>query len=96
MTPEGRVKAQAKRALEDAGWWYCMPVGTGYGRSGVPDIIACCAGRLVGIECKAGKGRTTALQDREITRIHAAGGLAFIVDETNVGILADTIKEMLC
>jgi hypothetical protein len=63
----------------------------GLGRSGIPDIICCFEGRFVAIECKAGKNQPTALQEREMTAIRTAKGLAFVINEENV----DQLKELL-
>ena len=41
MTPEGAVKKRVKEILKDLGAWYAMPMGTGYGHSGVPDFLVC-------------------------------------------------------
>ena len=68
-----------------------MPPANGFGRAGIPDIVGCLNGRFFAIECKAGKGTTTALQDREISRINDAGGTAIVVNENN---LADVLKLM--
>jgi len=85
MTPEGKVKAQVKKILDERGVYYFCPATGGYGRSGVPDFICCYNGMFMAIECKAGKGDLTALQTRELTRIHAAGGEAVVVRETSMG-----------
>jgi Holliday junction resolvase len=61
-----------------------MPATGGYGRSGVPDIVGCCDGKFFAIECKAGKGVTTALQDNELRKIKEAGGIALVINETNI------------
>jgi len=83
MTPEGRVKAKIKAWLKERGIWFCMPIGTGYGTSGVPDFICCANGRFLAIEAKApGRARnTTVLQDQQIMAIHKAGGVAVVVDD---------------
>lgn len=85
MTPEGRVKAAVKTFLKSKGAWYCMPIGTGYGNSGVPDFLVCWRGRFIAIETKApGKrGNTTVMQDKQIMGIHQAGGSAVVVDDVN-------------
>lgn len=83
-TPEGKVKSKVKRILEDMGAYYAMPVTGGYGNSGVPDFLICKDGLFYAIECKAGKGKATALQHAHMKAIRAAGGVALIVDETNV------------
>ena len=61
------------------------------GRAGVPDIIGCYKGRFIAIECKAGKGKTTALQDKELGAILTAGGFTFVARETNL----EELKEAL-
>jgi Holliday junction resolvase len=65
------------------------------GRAGIPDIICCARGRFLAIECKAGKGTTTALQEKELAAIRAAGGVALVINESNLTLLGDTIKELL-
>lgn len=84
MTPEGKVKKKVVEILKSAGAYYFFPATGGYGRSGVPDIIACIEGRFVAVECKAGKGKTTALQDRELVNIWKAGGAAWVVNEEKI------------
>lgn len=84
-TPEAKVKAKIKAWLKERGIWYCMPIGTGYGASGVPDFICCAGGHLLAIEAKApGKRRnTTDLQDIQLAAIQAAGGTAIVVDDVS-------------
>jgi Holliday junction resolvase len=83
-TPEKKVKDKVKAILKDVGAYYFMPATGGYGRSGVPDIVGCCGGKFFAIECKAGKGVTTALQDNELRKIKEAGGIALVINETNI------------
>ena len=82
--PEGKVKDAVRKILETTGAYWFMPAMGAFGRSGIPDVIACHKGHFIGIECKAGKGKTTALQDRELAAIKAAGGTALIINETNL------------
>ena len=84
LTPEGKVKAKVRRMLDAASVYYFMPATGGYGRSGVPDLVGCCDGKFFAIECKAGKGKTTALQDNELRKIKEAGGIALVINETNI------------
>ena len=84
MTPEKKVKNKVVALLKDAGAYCFYPVAGGFGSAGIPDIIACYMGRFFAIECKAGKGKTTALQDRNIAQIKDAGGLAIVVNEENL------------
>jgi len=71
-----------------------MPPGMGFGRAGIPDIICCFQGKFIAIECKAGKGKTTALQDRELDAIRASGGMAMVVNENNLIELKEKLQWM--
>jgi hypothetical protein len=93
MTPEGRVKAKVKRVLEDIGAYWSMPVTGGYGNSGVPDYLVCHNGRFYGIECKANGGKPTALQLKHLDDIRKAGGIALLIDETNVETLRKELEK---
>ena len=93
MTPEKKVKQRAVVQLKAMGAYYFYPVTGGFGSSGVPDIVCCLNGRFIGIECKAGKGKTTALQDKNLAAITAAGGLALVVNEENVDLLTQLLES---
>ena len=45
---------------------------------GVPDLICCFKGRLIGIEIKAEKGVVSDYQKEFISEINRADGLAFV------------------
>ena len=80
-TPEGKVKTALIRALKQH-WpnaWVFAPVQMGMGMSGVPDLLCCIDGQFIALEVKAEGGKTTALQDVQIERIHDAGGVAWVV-----------------
>ena len=97
MTPEARVKKQIRAILDEYGAYYAMPIGSGYGNSGVPDFLVCYKGWFIGIEAKAGKGKTTALQDMNLEKIEKAGGMTMIVNEFNLQVvvnLLNTIKNL--
>ena len=83
-TPEAKVKAKIKAILKAHNIYYAMPIGTGLGNSGVPDFLVCYGGHFLGIEAKAGKGKTTALQDMHLSKIAIAGGIAEVVNEENM------------
>jgi hypothetical protein len=87
MTPEKKVKEKVKKLLAEHGAYYFMPATGGYGKSGVPDLVACIDGRFVGIECKANGGKPTALQDKNLMDIIGKGGISILVDETGIGSL---------
>jgi len=93
MTPEAKVKKKIKEELNLMGAYFLQPIGTGFGSNGAPDIVACYKGFFIGIEAKAGKGKTTALQEFNLTRIRAMGGLALVINEANVSQLEELIES---
>jgi len=92
-TPEGKVKARVKRVLADLNAYYVMPMGTGFGNSGAPDFVVCFRGKFIGIECKAGGNKPTALQFKHLKDIQDCGGMALIVDETNINQLHEVMRS---
>jgi Holliday junction resolvase len=92
-TKEKLVKQRAVAQLKAMGAYYFYPLTGGFGSSGVPDIVCCLNGRFIGIECKAGKGKTTALQDKNLAAITAAGGVALVINEENVNQLFDLLAK---
>lgn len=83
-TPEVKVKDKVKAVLKNLGAYYVMPVTGGYGNSGAPDFLVCYKGRFIGIECKAGRNKPTALQEKNLREIEDAGGSALVINEENV------------
>ena len=83
-TPEKKVKDAVKKILNAHSAYYFSPVTGGFGTSGVPDIIACIKGKFVGIETKAGKGKPTALQEKNLMSIMNTGGIAILVNEYGI------------
>jgi len=93
MTPEGKVKKKVVEQLKALGCYYFFPATGGYGKSGVPDVVGCYNGRFFGIECKAGKGKTTALQDKNLKEIGDARGIACVVNEANMNDIKHLLEE---
>lgn len=91
-TPESKVKKRVKEILKVIGAYYVMPVTSGYGNSGAPDFLVCYQGRFIGIECKAGNGRVTALQQKNLDLIDGAGGWTFVINEENVEQLVNLVN----
>jgi Holliday junction resolvase len=93
-TPESKVKKKVKKILDDLGAYHFSPMMDGYGRSGVPDIIACYKGKFIGIECKSGDNKPTLLQLRNIEDIKRNQGLAIVINEGNIESLLALVKEI--
>jgi hypothetical protein len=94
MTPEGKVKKRVKAILDEQQVYHFSPMQNGMGRAGIPDIIACHGGKFIGIECKAGSNKPTALQERELNRILNAGGEAYVINEENIEQLREELIWM--
>jgi pantoate kinase len=92
-TPESKVKAKIKLILKAHNIYYAMPIGTGYGNSGVPDFLCCVNGKFVAVEAKAGKGTTTALQEKNLKNIIESGGDAWVVSEINIPLFQEWVEE---
>lgn len=77
-TPEGYEKDDIKKYLDSLkNCWYFSPFMTGYGKSGVPDIVGCIKGRFFSIEVKREGKEPTPIQVNRIAEITMAGGVAF-------------------
>jgi len=96
LTPEKKVKDRAVKLLKAQGVYYFFPATHGFGRSGIPDIICCINGQFLGIECKAGTNKPTALQEKEMQSIRDAGGRAIVINETNLTLLEEILSEQRC
>lgn len=95
MTPEAKVKNKIRSILKKYNVYFFMPRGTALGRNGVPDIICCINGCFVGIECKAGKNKATALQLYEQQQIKDNKGIAIVVNEDNIDEVEAICKHCL-
>lgn len=93
MTPEGKVKKKVAELLKKYDAYYFFPAMGAFGRAGIPDIVGCYRGRFFAVECKAGKGKTTAIQEAEIKKIQSAKGYAFVINEDNMDLLEIYLKE---
>ena len=93
QTPEAKVKAKCRKLLDTFGAYYFFPATGGFGRSGVPDIIISYKGRFFAIECKAGKGKPTPLQQKEINAINDSGAVAIVVNEYNIVDVAKMLEK---
>ena len=79
LTPEGKVKRKVVEVLKKHEVWYFFPANNGFGKSGIPDIIAIVDGHFVGIEVKSATGKPTELQKICGRQIEEAGGTWFVV-----------------
>ncbi len=94
MTPEAKVKVKVKKTLDAHGAYYFMPIGGPYAARGVPDIVGSYKGKFYAIECKAGNGKPTMLQEREIRRINESGARVIVVNEDNLDDVAKLLESL--
>ena len=93
-TPEAKVKKQIRAILDEYNAYYAMPIGSGYGNSGVPDFLVCYKGWFIGIEAKANNGKVTALQDFNLNKITETGGIALVINELNFQALKNLLNTL--
>jgi Holliday junction resolvase len=93
-TPEKKVKDKVVGILKQEEVYYFFPATHGFGRSGVPDVVCCVNGHFLGIECKAGTNKPTALQVREIEAIRRSNGVAIVVNEENWDMVRALVRKM--
>ncbi len=94
MKPEAAMKKKIKAILDTTHAYFFMPYQAGMGRAGVADLCCCVRGHYVAIEAKAGNGKTTALQERDLQAVRDAGGIALVVNETNINQLKDILDAI--
>ena len=90
-TPEGKLKDKVRAVLKLYEAYYHQPVMNGMGAPSL-DFICCHKGRYFGIETKAGSKGMTPRQSLTSQAIEAAGGKAFLINETSG---MDALKEFL-
>jgi hypothetical protein len=73
-TPESYEKDEICKYLKSLGAWYFRPYMAGFGKAGVPDIVACIHGRFWGIEVKRPGKVLTRLQTLRLEEIERAYG----------------------
>jgi Holliday junction resolvase len=94
MTPEGKVKRKVVEVLKKHDVWYFFPANNGFGKSGIPDIIAIVDGHFVGVEVKSATGKPTELQKICGKQIEKAGGTWMVVsDDVTLEVLDAVIKN---
>lgn len=94
LTPEGKVKKKVVDLLKKYDVWYFFPASNGFGKAGIPDVVACFNGHFFSIECKAdATKKPTELQIQRGKEIQKAGGTWMVVcDEKSLLTLEFAIK----
>lgn len=78
MTPEGKIKAKVKKALDLLEVYRFMPVQNGMGAPGL-DFYCCYNGLFFAVETKAKGNKLTPRQSETSRSIAAAGGVVFVI-----------------
>lgn len=81
---EKDVKAEVKKLLKAHDWFWWMPPGNGFGKSGVADFNALKAGTFLAIETKFGTRKPTAMQVGYLESINAESGIGLLVNDRNL------------
>ena len=80
MGSEKNFENKIKKFLEEKTCWFLKYWGgAAYTKSGIPDILACCNGKFLGIEVKAKNGKASELQLYNLKKIDEAGGYGILL-----------------
>lgn len=90
---EAQFQSKVIKFLSDHHIYNVKVWGGGYQRAGIPDILACVNGHFVAIELKTEVGRTSKLQDHNITRIRESGGTAIVLRPSGFERFKEWIRE---
>ncbi len=74
--------------------WHFKVFGNMFQSSGVPDILGCINGRLIGLEVKSSTGKASEIQKYVLGQIRNAGGYAVIVSPKNWDIVQKELIEI--
>lgn len=78
-TAHSKLLGQVCEFLKKNGIWYVRTNSHGYGRKGIPDVLACYRGKFVAIEAKVAPDKPSPWQQREIADIQLSGGVALVI-----------------
>lgn len=97
MAEEKNFENQVKRFLKDQGCWFFKYWGGGiYTKSGIPDILICCKGRVVAVEVKATKGTPSPVQISTLREIRKAGGYGILLYPKDQDYFYHFIENLKC
>jgi Holliday junction resolvase len=88
---EKTFEMQVRKWLESKGCWVLKTISNGMQRAGIPDLLICCNGMFIGVELKTEKGKSSPLQEHELSEISKAGGRAFLLRPQGF----ETFKEII-
>jgi len=85
VTPEGKVKDQIKKILNNRKILFFMPNMSGMGATGLPDFIICIDGQMIAVEAKRdGTAKLTTKQDSTMKKLRRAGVITLLVHADNL------------
>ncbi|ACA44842.1 VRR-NUC domain-containing protein [Clostridium botulinum] len=96
MAAEKKFENEIKKFLSELPktWFFKYWAGP-MSKAGIPDIIACVNGKLVGIEVKAPNGKPSELQKRNIRLIQESGGVGYILYPKDLSKFKKDMKELI-
>lgn len=68
-----------KKWMVEQGFFFVKFFANSYTPKGIPDILACCHGRFIGLEVKSDCGVPTRIQILRLKQICNAGGIGILI-----------------
>jgi len=72
--------------------WVCKIAQTS--KRGTPDILMCMSGVFVAIELKTDTGKTSKLQEHNLSRIAASRGISIVMTPSNLHEMLERLKSI--
>lgn len=92
---EKQFENKVKQYLKSKGIWYVKYFANSFTPIGIPDLLAVANGKFLAIELKAEKGKTSPLQEYNLTKIRHCGGIAIVLKPSGFEKFKKMIEEIL-
>ncbi len=79
MAQEKKFENRVKKYLRDKNIYYFKYFGNAYSTAGILDLTLCVNGKFVAVELKSENGKTSPLQNYNISKIQESGGIAIVL-----------------
>lgn len=95
MAQEKQFENKVKKYLRDKNIYYFKYFGNAYSTAGILDLTLCVNGKFVAVELKSEKGKTSPLQNYNISKIQESGGIAIVLAPSGFEEFKKVIEELL-
>ena len=95
MAEEKQFENKVKKYLKSKNIWHVKYFANSFTPVGIPDVLSVVNGRFLAIELKAERGKTSPLQDYNISEIQRCGGIAIVLKPSGFEDFKKLVEELL-